>query len=77
VGPDQKHAIIVQNNSDPETLINLIVCAQNQHKAPEVVTRYLSQLKEAEPLHPFVKDIEAKDKLFDRAALKYAPETAA
>lgn len=58
------------NNAD--TLINLFYNSSFAGKTPEVGNRYFSQLKDANPNHPFVKDYYKKEAEFDRVAKMFA-----
>nr|SVE75276.1 EOG090X0A8E [Daphnia dolichocephala] len=58
------------NNTD--TLVNLVVLSQLSSKTPEVCNRYLSQLIDSAPDHPFVIEIQAKERDFDMLAKQYA-----
>ena len=57
------------NNTD--TLINLVVLSQVSGKAPEGCNRYLNQLKDSAPDHPYVKDIQNKERDFEMFAKQY------
>ncbi|KAL0090035.1 coatomer epsilon subunit-domain-containing protein [Phycomyces blakesleeanus] len=63
---------IDKNNDDADTLVNMIVCATLTSKTPDVVRRYVSQLREVAPLHPFLQDLDLKSSLFDRSAARFA-----
>lgn len=61
------------NNTD--TLVNLVVLSQLSSKAPEVSNRYLSQLIDSAPDHPFVKEFQVKERDFDMHAKQYTIST--
>ncbi|CAG8445959.1 21918_t:CDS:2 [Dentiscutata erythropus] len=61
-----------KNNSDPDTLVNLIVVSNLIGKPTEVVNRYITQLKEVAPNHVFLQDLDLKTSLFDRSAQRFA-----
>jgi len=52
--------------NDPDILINLLVVSQFLGKSPEVCNRYINQLREEHPTHPWVSDYENKQNAFDR-----------
>ncbi|ORY01163.1 hypothetical protein K493DRAFT_278255 [Basidiobolus meristosporus CBS 931.73] len=60
-----------KSQSDPDTLVNLIVCANLTGKPDELVDDYTTQLKNIAPEHPYLKDLEAKSQLFEECAKRY------
>ncbi|KAI7872565.1 coatomer epsilon subunit-domain-containing protein [Spinellus fusiger] len=63
---------LAKNSDDADTLVNMIVCATLTSKTQDVIRRYVSQLREVAPLHPFLQELDLKSSLFDRAASRYA-----
>ncbi|KAI9469709.1 MAG: coatomer epsilon subunit-domain-containing protein [Benjaminiella poitrasii] len=61
-----------KDSNDPDTLINLISCATLTAKSQEVIQRYVSQLREVAPNHPYLQDFDLKSSLFDRSASRFA-----
>ncbi|KAL1933880.1 hypothetical protein VTP01DRAFT_7970 [Rhizomucor pusillus] len=61
-----------KNSDDPDTLVNMIVCANLTSKPADVINRYVSQLREVAPQHPFLQDLDLKSSLFDRTASRFA-----
>ncbi|EEZ98676.1 coatomer subunit epsilon [Tribolium castaneum] len=57
----------------PDTLINLIVLHKHTGKTPEIASRYLSQLKDAQPDHPYIRDLKQKESEFSRICKQYGP----
>jgi coatomer protein complex subunit epsilon len=52
--------------NDPDIIINLLTVSQFLGKAPEVSNRFVNQLTEEYPDHPWVVDYLNKEKLFER-----------
>ncbi|XP_065836668.1 coatomer subunit epsilon-like [Oscarella lobularis] len=62
-----------KDSSNPEALINMALVAQHMGKGPEVIQRYLSQLRDAHRDHKYVSQLNAKESEFDRVSSQYAP----
>ncbi|XP_073960260.1 coatomer subunit epsilon [Choristoneura fumiferana] len=60
----------------PDLLLGLAVAARHTPKPPEVATRYIAQLLDSYPEHPFTKDYNAKSNEFKRLAAQYQPSVA-
>lgn len=60
-----------KDSNNPDTLVNMIVIAKNTNK-PEVASRFLSQIKDSNVDHQFVKDYTAKETEFDRLVKQYS-----
>ncbi|XP_023336675.1 coatomer subunit epsilon [Eurytemora carolleeae] len=58
------------NNTD--ILVNLLVNSQFMGKPQEVSNRYMSQLKDMDPKHPFLVSVALKEADFDRMCKQYA-----
>eukprot|EP00667_Euglena_gracilis_P016365 EG_transcript_17113 len=61
-----------KRSADPETLINLITCSQQLKKGLELITRYVTQLRNSYPHHPWVRSYLAMESKFDKAARQAA-----
>ncbi|XP_050509086.1 coatomer subunit epsilon [Diabrotica virgifera virgifera] len=57
----------------PDTLVNMITLQRHMAKAPEIANRYLSQLKDANPDHPYIRDLKIKENDFHRICQQYSP----
>lgn len=60
-----------KKSNDPDTLINLITCAQHTRKSKDTVQRYMNQLKSAAPNHAWLKSVTETEAQFDKFASKY------
>ncbi|KAG0162232.1 hypothetical protein DFQ28_001220 [Apophysomyces sp. BC1034] len=63
---------LTKNSDDPDTLVNMVVCATLTSKPADVLNRYVNQLREVAPQHPFLQDLDLKSSYFDRAAARFA-----
>ncbi|XP_072392264.1 coatomer subunit epsilon [Diabrotica undecimpunctata] len=61
----------------PDTLVNMITLQRHMAKAPEIANRYLSQLKDANPDHPYIRDLKIKENDFHRICQQYSPSVSA
>ncbi|XP_028026559.1 coatomer subunit epsilon [Bombyx mandarina] len=59
-----------------DLLLGLALTAAHLGKPPEVSARYLAQLLDSHPQHPFVKEYKAKTDEFQRLAAQYQPSVA-
>lgn len=63
----------VRAPQQPDLLLGLAVTAAHSGKAPEVFNRYIAQLLDSHPDHPFTKEHHAKTNEFKRLAAQYQP----
>jgi coatomer protein complex subunit epsilon len=54
--------------SDPDSLANLIAVSQHLERSPEVVNRYISQLKTKAPNHALLTSLATFESAFDRVS---------
>jgi hypothetical protein len=60
--------VYIQAPSDPDSLANLIAVSQHLERTPEVVNRYLSQLKTKAPNHALLTSLATFEGAFDRVS---------
>ncbi|XP_052752276.1 coatomer subunit epsilon [Galleria mellonella] len=60
----------------PDLLLGLAVTATHSGKPPEVSSRYMAQLLDSHPEHPFTKEYNAKSNEFKRLTAQYQPSVA-
>ena len=58
--------------NDAETLINLATVARLSGKGSEVAERFINQLRDVKPEHPFLRALASKEDEFERHALQYS-----
>jgi len=61
-----------KDSSNPDTIANLIACYEQQSKAPEVISRQLTQLKLAAPKHPWLVQYQRAEDDFDRISQTFS-----
>ena len=61
-----------KKNDDCDALSNMIVIAQNCDKPTEIVTRYINQIIDTNPQHPFAKYVNSREELFEKFANQYS-----
>jgi Flp pilus assembly protein TadD len=54
--------------SDPDSLANLVAVSQHLQRAPEVISRYIAQLKAKSPNHQLLTSLAIFESAFDRVA---------
>ncbi|KAJ1985389.1 hypothetical protein H4R34_000043 [Dimargaris verticillata] len=57
-----------KDSNDPDTLVNMLICANLLQKPLEVRNRYLNQLRDVAPAHPFLHTLEQREALFHHCA---------
>ncbi|KAJ2401769.1 hypothetical protein GGI23_001174 [Coemansia sp. RSA 2559] len=72
---DEAHELLqealLNDPSDPDSLANSAVCASFMGAPVETKEKYVAQLREADPAHPFIRDLDAKGAEFDALAATY------
>lgn len=59
---------LTKSQADPDSLANLICCSQHLNRSPEVIARYVAQLKSKSPGHPFLQSLSVFEGAFDRVS---------
>jgi len=63
---------IEKNSKDADTLTNIITCYLQLKKSPEIVNRYVNQLKTGSPQHSWVIALKNAEESFERASSRFA-----
>merc|ERR1719384_1106178 len=61
----------VTEGEDVDTLVNIIVCYQQQGKTMSVIAPVIEKVKTVCPSHPFVQGLNRVEAAFERESLKY------
>lgn len=61
-----------KSQNDADALVNLVCCCRHQDKPASFVDRYLNQLKQVHPQHPYVQSLANAESAFDRVAATFA-----
>lgn len=61
--------------TDANTLANMITTLQHLRKSPEVVNRYVTQLRTAAPNHPYTTKYNDLEASFDRACAQHSTKS--
>eukprot|EP00042_Codosiga_hollandica_P027773 m.140991 g.140991 ORF g.140991 m.140991 type:complete len:298 (+) comp52585_c0_seq1:249-1142(+) len=61
-----------KNPNDADSLLNLASLAVLTAKGTELSDRYINQLRDAHPEHPFLRNLASKQEEFERAAVQYS-----
>jgi len=72
---DAEEALLQAQDKDPnnpDTLVNLYVVSSYLGKSLEIGQRYLNQLRDSAPNHPFVKDLNKIEQVFDTQAQQHS-----
>jgi coatomer protein complex subunit epsilon len=64
---------IGKSPSDPDSLANLVAVSQHLQRAPEVIARYLAQLKAKAPGHQLIAALATFEGAYDRVAAGLLP----
>jgi len=59
---------LAKSASDADTLANMVVTMQYLRKPPEIINRYIAQLRAAAPAHPWIAKYSELESAFDRCA---------
>ena len=62
----------IQSASDADTLANMVTCAQHLRKPADVTQRYVNQLRNVAPSHPWIAKYGDLEASFDRCAAQMA-----
>ena len=59
---------LTKSPMDPDTIANLIVVSEHLNRSPDVISRYLGQLKFKAPSHSLIESLASFDNSFERVS---------
>jgi len=61
-----------KDSSNPDTIVNLIACYEQQGKPADVIARQINQLKGVAPQHPYLLQVQKVEEEFDRVSKMFS-----
>ncbi|GAN02688.1 vesicle coat complex COPI, epsilon subunit [Mucor ambiguus] len=70
--PEAESLLLEAQNKANITTERDVLYEKSNAKSQDIVNRYVSQLREVAPQHPYLQDLDLKSSLFDRSASRFA-----